>query len=72
MSVVGYDDIAIAAWVEPALTTVAQDTTTMGRWAVERLVERIAGRSADASPADVVLLPVELRVRASSGPALPG
>ncbi|TMD28823.1 MAG: LacI family transcriptional regulator [Chloroflexi bacterium] len=72
VSVVGYDDIAIAAWVEPALTTVAQDTTAMGRWAVERLVERIAGRAPDASPPEVVLLPVELRVRASSGPPPPG
>ena len=72
VSVVGYDDIAIAAWVEPALTTVAQDTTAMGRWAVERLVERIAGRPPDASPPEVVLLPVELRVRASSGPPPPG
>ena len=41
VSVVGYDDIAAAGWVEPPLTTVSQQTATMGRWAVERLVERI-------------------------------
>ena len=36
-SVVGCDDIAAAAWVVPALTTVAQQKAEMGRLAVERL-----------------------------------
>jgi DNA-binding LacI/PurR family transcriptional regulator len=68
VSVVGYDDIAAAGWVEPPLTTVTQQTATMGRWAVERLVERI-GHPADdgaAGDAEVIRLPVTLRVRASS------
>ena len=41
-SVVGFDDVAIAAYTDPPLTTIAQDIGDLGRWAVERLVERIA------------------------------
>ena len=74
VSVVGYDDIALSAWVDPPLTTIAQRTSEMGRWAVHRLGELIA--QAETTPDDVnvaaalapVILPVELRVRASSAP----
>lgn len=68
MSVVGYDDIAAAGWVEPPLTTVTQQTATMGRWAVERLTERIGHPGDDQADedVDVVRLAVALRVRASS------
>jgi len=66
VSVVGYDDIPFSAWLEPALTTVAQDTSEMGRWAVERLVERIAGRASEPAADGVVLLPVRLRIRGST------
>jgi len=68
VSVVGYDDIPFSAWLEPALTTIAQDTSEMGRWAVERLVERIAGREPEPGADGVVLLPVQLRIRASTAP----
>jgi LacI family transcriptional regulator len=59
ISVVGYDDIPLSAWVDPPLTTVAQRTHEMGRWAVRRLEELIAavgetaGRSAGSqSPSE--------------------
>jgi LacI family transcriptional regulator len=70
ISVVGYDDIAAAGWVDPPLTTVTQQTATMGRWAVERLVERIGHPGDDGAEgsAVVVRLPVALHVRASSAP----
>ena len=42
ISVVGFDDIAIAAYADLPLTTIAQSIGALGRWAVERLVERIA------------------------------
>lgn len=73
VSVVGYDDIALSSWVDPALTTIAQRTAEMGTWAVRRLGELIGARAegwdgaAVAAP-EVVLLPVELRVRASTAP----
>jgi hypothetical protein len=61
-SVIGFDDIAVAAYVDPPLTTIAQRTDEMGRWAVGRLTGAVNG-------ADTVRLPVELRVRESTGPA---
>ena len=66
MSVVGFDDIDLAAWTDPPLTTVRQPTDALGRWAVEHLAELLAGRStAGATPP--VLLEPELVVRESTG-----
>jgi LacI family transcriptional regulator len=80
VSVVGFDDVDLAAYVDPPLTTVAQATTEMGRWAVTRLTDELADRAASraggngAAPdgpgeAAHVVLPVSLRVRESTGPA---
>ena len=66
VSVVGYDDIELAAYVDPTLTTVRQSTEEMARLAVESLFERIGqGRSAvdeypDAPPGETTRVPVEL------------
>ncbi len=67
VSVVGFDDVAFAAYVDPPLTTVTQRTEEMGRWAVERLIG-----DADGASSMTVRLPVALRVRDSSGPAPDG
>jgi LacI family transcriptional regulator len=48
VSVVGFDDIDLAAWTDPALTTVAQPTAELGRLAVERLATWSADGSANA------------------------
>jgi 5-deoxy-glucuronate isomerase len=69
VSVVGFDDIDAAAWVEPPLTTIVQQKAEMGRWAVRRLVESITGAGSAPSPVDQVVLPVSLCVRGSTGPA---
>lgn len=70
VSVVGFDDIDLAAYVDPPLTTLSQATAEMGRWAFEQLARRLA--TADepwtGSP---VQLPVFLRVRESTGPVRP-
>lgn len=66
ISVVGFDDVDLAAYADPPLTTVAQETASMGRWAVGRLLDRLDGRRA---PAETVTLPVRLEVRASTAPA---
>jgi LacI family transcriptional regulator len=42
LSVVGFDDIELAAQVSPALTTMAVDKVTMGRLAVQSLAYRLA------------------------------
>lgn len=44
MAVVGFDDIEVAAYVSPPLTTVRVHTELMGRTAVQLLLERIEGR----------------------------
>lgn len=49
ISIVGYDDIALSALVDPPLTTVAQPTAEMGRWAVRRLGELIGLAGGPAS-----------------------
>jgi len=41
VSVVGFDDIALAAYVDPPLTTIVQSTAEMGRWAVDQLTRRL-------------------------------
>ena len=78
VSVIGFDDIELAGYVDPPLTTIAQATSTMGRWAVECLAQDLARRrTADSRPASSagdppfphVVLPVRLVARASTGAA---
>ena len=65
VSVVGVDDIWIAAQVTPALTTVRMPCAEAGAAAARLLVQRIE----DDGPPSSVVLPTELIVRASTGPA---
>jgi DNA-binding LacI/PurR family transcriptional regulator len=64
VSVVGVDDIWIAAQVTPALTTVRMPCAETGAEAVRLLVERIDHEAAVRT----VVLPTELIVRSSTGP----
>lgn len=66
VAVVGYDDIALAAYCSPPLTTIRQNLPLAGQLLVERLLSQI-----DGTPAGPVMLPTELIVRRSCG-ALPG
>jgi DNA-binding LacI/PurR family transcriptional regulator len=61
VSVVGFDDIPVASYVVPSLTTVAVPTHALGRAAVETLLALLAGRQATA-----VVLACELCVREST------
>jgi len=65
LSVVGFDDLPIASWLWPALTTVRQPIREMARTAVDMLVEMIAGRPPTSTRVE---LAAELVVRASSAP----
>ncbi len=67
LSVVGFDDIALAAMVTPPLTTVALPAARAGEAAVEVLMERLDGPVAVRS-AGVRELPAQLVVRSSTGP----
>jgi DNA-binding LacI/PurR family transcriptional regulator len=62
VSVVGFDDIPAASYVNPGLTTVHQDTVRAGELLVANLLELIAGRPVESS-----LLPPKLVIRESCG-----
>ena len=64
ISVVGIDDIAIAAWVSPPLTTVRQSTRKMGRMAMKMVLRQLEGKSALGD----IVTPGELIIRESSAP----
>lgn len=67
-SVAGFDDIELAAEVSPALTTVRIPTARIGQRAGERLLARLAGKRV----AKAEEVPVELMLRASTGPVPAG
>ncbi|MFF5978793.1 LacI family DNA-binding transcriptional regulator [Streptomyces olindensis] len=67
VSVVGYDDIPEAAHLLPPLTTVRTDFAEIGTRSLRLLLDRIDGPG-DRPRVDT-LVPVDLVVRASSGPA---
>ncbi|MBC9717697.1 LacI family DNA-binding transcriptional regulator [Streptomyces sp. TRM66268-LWL] len=66
VSVVGYDDIPEAAHLLPPLTTVRTDFAELGTRALHMLLQRIDD---PASPDTETVVPVELVVRRSTGPA---
>ena len=63
IAVTGYDNIPIAAFAEPALTTVQQDTKAAGVTLVEHILKQIN----DESTSDT-LIPASLIIRDSSKP----
>ena len=63
VAIVGFDDIALAGYTAPALTTVRQPTYRMGQLAVEAILH---SQSAGSAPTSVVL-PTELVIRESCG-----
>jgi DNA-binding LacI/PurR family transcriptional regulator len=66
ISVVGFDDIPEAAFFLPPLTTVRQDFIEMGRRSLRLLLRTVeSGRR----PEEGSLVPPELIVRRSTGPA---
>jgi DNA-binding LacI/PurR family transcriptional regulator len=55
LSVVGFDDLAIARILDPPLTTVTADPERLGRVAFELLAARLAGERAKSRVLDVTL-----------------
>ena len=62
VSVVGYDDVPVAAWYNPPLTTVRQDTAKAGRQLVRKAMRMLQGEQVQSS-----YLPTDLIVRRSCG-----
>ena len=61
VALAGFDDIAMASFVNPPLTTILQDTKQAGEVLVDSLLGLIRGE-----PVDSEVLPVKLMVRRSS------
>jgi DNA-binding LacI/PurR family transcriptional regulator len=63
LSVIGFDNIPLAAYAIPPLTTVEQPTTALGRAAVTNCLRALAGE-----PAPDIVLRGRLVIRESAGP----
>ncbi len=66
IALVGFDDIPLAALVEPPLTTIRQPIQLLGHMAVELLLDALENPG-NKSARRQLLLPTELVVRASCG-----
>ena len=64
LSVVGIDNLEMAAHLSPALTTIHVPTARIGAAAAQRVLDRLAGRQA----VQLTRLPIELVIRRSSAP----
>ena len=64
VSIVGFDDIAMAELFHPALTTIKQDTKTAARIMVEQLLNQFNGQAAKS-----VVIDIELIKRKSTRPS---
>lgn len=67
ISVVGFDDIPLAAYFDPPLTSIRLPAHDLGAAVGSALLDRIAGRPVQAR----TVLPTELVVRSSTGPPRP-
>lgn len=63
IAVIGFDDPDWAEIVTPALTTISQPTTAIGRMVIERVFKRIEG---DKSKPQDIVLPAQFMVRHST------
>jgi DNA-binding LacI/PurR family transcriptional regulator len=68
LSIVGYDDLPIAAWTNPRLTTVRQPIVEKGRLAARLLIQRLQGKEVKSPPP----LETSLVVRNSTSQSVKG
>jgi len=64
VSVIGFDNVALAEIVDPELTAVAAPLRTMGIIGINHLITMIGGATPSRDP---IVLPVKLIVRGSTG-----
>jgi DNA-binding LacI/PurR family transcriptional regulator len=67
VSVVGFDDMDEARSFWPPLTTIRQDFDAVGRLSIQKLLRKVAD---PGTASDKTIVPTELIVRSSTGPAL--
>ena len=65
LAIAGFTDGLISEYSSPAITTIAQHGLTMGRQAVDLLIERIENESADFK-AKRIVISSDLKVREST------
>ena len=65
VSIVGFDDMDVAASFWPPLTTVRQDFTAVGRLSIQKLLAKVTD---PASPPDTTVVPTDLIIRKSTAP----
>ncbi len=68
LSVIGYDDLAMAGWEAFALTTVRQPLTQMAKRAVRVLLARLGGAAAPDAPPQREIFPPQLVKRETTAP----
>ena len=68
VSIVGFDDISVAAYYEPRLTTIRQPLRSMGETAARILLQRIQGFK---DYPEEFAVPPELIIRDTTAPARP-
>ncbi|MCX6049276.1 MAG: LacI family DNA-binding transcriptional regulator [Chloroflexi bacterium] len=67
LSIVGFDNIDMAAYLHPPLTTVHYDANAVGHEAVKLILARL---KEPERPVQVIQIPTHLMLRASTGPVL--
>jgi LacI family transcriptional regulator len=67
VALVGFDDIPVAAALEPALTTVRQPIEQLGSMAADLLLNLLENPPDTSAPAHRIILPAKLIVRDSCG-----
>ncbi len=67
VALVGFDDVPLAAAVEPALTTVRQPIERMGSMAADLLLNMLENPPEEQAPAHRIILPGKLVIRGSCG-----
>jgi DNA-binding LacI/PurR family transcriptional regulator len=65
VSIVGFDDMEVAASFWPPLTTVRQDFAAVGRLSIQKLLAKVAN---PAGPPDATVVPTDLVIRKSTAP----
>ncbi|PKO03774.1 MAG: transcriptional repressor PurR [Chloroflexi bacterium HGW-Chloroflexi-5] len=68
LSIIGFDDIALASYTTPRLTTIHQDKDLIGELAVKQLLKRIQNPD---QPIEKIVLPTRLVIRESTAAVNP-
>lgn len=63
VSLLGFDDFSLAAYLSPPITLIDRPTAEMGRIAMEMLLERLTQK--ENIPARKIILPTQLSIRGS-------